>query len=86
MVRIELKFINCSIICNKKTSLKEMIKVMDKEGGDDVDPSMYQCTECKQRWSSKDIIENDIRNISCSNCYSNKINLIQVRLIFTTYK
>lgn len=66
-----------------KTAKRQLHRVYQQIHADAVDPILYQCRRCKTTWDDTPL--RDYEQVTCSNCYSENVLIISVRLMFRNW-
>lgn len=62
-----------------KEPIARMMRVGNDHGSVNTRPEWFKCHDCKIKWSAR-YAQIDLRTISCSNCYSDNIRLLRLRI------
>lgn len=76
---LTLKF-PCRILARSKSAQTRLQRIEKQTNCDDIDPFEYECSRCGCRWD--DAVLTDYREVVCSNCYSDRVLLVLLRLTF----
>lgn len=86
--RIHLRhheFVSCHIDTRWKSARKRLAKIAYIEhASDGYDPWVFQCRSCGCKWDATDFAGQNFETVACSNCYSEKVSITQVRLEYIT--
>lgn len=70
----------CRILGRSKSAFKRLQRLEKGLFCDGIDPLEYECACCHTKWD--DAVLTDYREVVCSNCYSERVLLVAVRLTF----
>ncbi len=77
------RIMQCSIAvgCKSRNPRAKIDKLTKDSGAFLVSPWGFLCIDCQTEWGDTAIsVSTDIRTVSCSNCYSDRVVLTAVRL------
>lgn len=74
--------VRCSILVGKAATdpNREMDELGASHGSASTHSSKYRCKSCGQEYNSSEMGSDDLRSISCSNCYSDNVLLIEIEI------
>ena len=70
----------CRILTRSGSAAARLHKLSKRFYADGIDPIEYKCTQCGCSWD--EAVLTDYREVTCSNCYSERVLLVAVRLTF----
>ena len=73
----------CTVLAKSKTAPQQLSKMAERYTADGIDPIACKCLRCHCEWD--DVILQDYRTMSCSNCYSDRVVITAVRLSFNNW-
>lgn len=73
----------CTILAQSKTAPRCLAEMAERYTADGIDPIACKCLRCHCEWD--DVILQDYRTMSCSNCYSDRVVITAVRLSFNNW-
>lgn len=73
----------CRILAHGKNVFRKINWIATHLHADAADPWEYECRRCHQTWG--DAVLTDPHQVACSNCYSDNIVLVKLRLAFQNW-
>ncbi len=70
----------CRILTRSKSARTRLRRIEKRTYCDSIDPLEYECARCHCTWG--DAVLTDYREVTCSNCYSDRVLLVNLRLTF----
>lgn len=78
-----IRYLNvpCTILIKGPQAHQRLCELTKRLYGDDAYPHSYRCSRCGLEWKHASVGDEWL-NVTCSNCYSDRVVLIEARLIF----
>jgi hypothetical protein len=70
----------CTILVSEQSAPQRLRELAERFCADAVDPWAFRCARCGLEWSDPPYL--DYRDVTCSNCYSDRVVITIVRLGF----